>query len=55
VTAVPVNKGAILSMHELAFKKPGDGISAARYREVVGRKTVRDLPAEHLLTWEDLQ
>ena len=47
-------KGQVLSLADLAFKKPGDGIAAARYGEVVGRTLARDLAADHKLTWEDL-
>jgi N-acetylneuraminate synthase len=54
VTARPVSAGTVLSNADLAFKKPGDGISAARYREVVGRRVARDLPADHQLSPGDL-
>lgn len=47
-------KGAKLALGDLAFKKPGDGIPAARYREVLGRVLGRDLAADHKLSWEDL-
>ena len=40
---------------DLAFKKPGDGISAARYAELIGRMTVEALPADHQLSWDDLK
>jgi N-acetylneuraminate synthase len=46
--------GATLTLADLAFKKPGDGIPAARYGEVVGRKLARDAAADHKLSWEDL-
>ncbi len=49
-----VGKGYVLSLADLAFKKPGDGIAAARYGEVVGRTLAHDLAADHKLTWEDL-
>lgn len=54
VTARPLAAGTTLSAEDLAFKKPGDGISAARYREVIGRRAARDLPADHLLSTRDL-
>jgi sialic acid synthase SpsE len=38
----------------LAFKKPGNGIPAARYREIVGRRLSRAVPADHLLLETDL-
>jgi len=54
VSARPLRAGTTLSRADLAFKKPGDGISAARWRELVGRPVVRDLPADHKLALPDL-
>lgn len=54
VTAKPVPSGTILQFEHLAFKKPGDGISASRYSEVVGRHTKWDLPANHKLSEKDI-
>jgi N-acetylneuraminate synthase len=48
------SKGAKLTLDDLAFKKPGDGIPAARYGEVVGRLLNRDLVVDHKLSWDDL-
>lgn len=53
VTAVPVSAGCLITQDMLAFKKPGDGISAARWQEVAGRRARRDLPADHLIAPED--
>lgn len=55
VTARPVAAGAVLQAADLAFKKPGDGIPAARYREIVGRTARRALPVDHKLAMEDLE
>jgi len=54
VTARPIRSGQAIDRADLAFKKPGDGISAARYREIIGRRAKRDLPAEHKLAEADL-
>ena len=51
----PVAAGDILENADLAFKKPGDGISAARYREIIGRRVKFALPVNHKLTKDDLQ
>jgi len=53
VTARPVVAGATLERADLAFKKPGDGISAARYGEIIGRRVKRDLPHSHKLAETD--
>jgi N-acetylneuraminate synthase len=55
VTAVPVHAGTLLTRDLLAFKKPGDGIPARRYRDVVGRRVRRDLLADHKLAEDDLE
>lgn len=55
VTARPLDAGEVITRSMLAFKKPGDGISAARYREVIGRATSRALDADHKLSWSDLK
>ena len=55
VTARALPAGSQLEAADLAYKKPGSGISAARYRELLGQKTRRDLPADHLISKEDLE
>lgn len=54
VLAVPLSAGTVLERSHLAFKKPGDGISAANYKKIIGRRVKRDLPANHKLLEEDL-
>lgn len=54
VTARALENGAVLAPEHLAFKKPGDGIPAAEYRRLIGRRLRRALPANHLIHDEDL-
>ena len=54
VTKVPIPTGTIISKEMLTTKKPGTGISAASIEDVVGRRTLRDLPAGALLMPSDL-
>lgn len=54
VTARTVKAGDALSRADIAFKKPGDGIPAWRYGDVLGRRASRDLPADHKITQEDM-
>ena len=51
---MPLIEGHALTAQDLAFKKPGDGIPAARWRELVGRRLRRAAPADHKLAFEDL-
>lgn len=53
VTAKFLNEGHLLSIEDLAFKKPGDGIPAADWPSVIGRKLSRQLELNHKLTRED--
>lgn len=54
VTAGPIAEGQVLEEKDLVFLKPGDGISAARYRTVVGRRASKSLPIHHKIREEDL-
>jgi N-acetylneuraminate synthase len=54
VTARSLAKGHVIAERDLAFKKPGDGIPAARWREIIGRKTSKELIVDHKLSWTDL-
>jgi len=55
VTVRPLAASSVISRDDLAFKKPGDGISAAKYKEILGRRVSRNLPADHKLEESDLQ
>jgi len=55
VTARAVQAGQSLKIADLAFKKPGDGISAALYTELLGRQVRQALAPDHKITWEDLK
>jgi N,N'-diacetyllegionaminate synthase len=54
VSARPLRAGAVLVREDLAFKKPGDGIPAARAEELLGRRLLHDLPEDRQIAWADL-
>lgn len=54
VTARALSAGTVIQKEHLAFKKPGDGIAAADYLKVVGKKLRADLPENRKIQWEDL-
>lgn len=54
VSARDLAAGATLTEADLAFKKPGDGIPAARWRELPGKRLKRAVPADRKLAFEDL-
>jgi N,N'-diacetyllegionaminate synthase len=55
VTARALRVGTVISLEDLAFKKPGDGIPAARYKILLGRRVLKDLPANCKISEVDLE
>jgi N-acetylneuraminate synthase len=54
VARVDLPAGTVLSARDLAAKKPGSGIAAARLNELVGRRLARAVQADQLLQEADL-
>ena len=52
-TALPA--GTVLDETHLIAKKPGTGIPVSDKQQILGRRLIRDVVAERLLTWEDLE
>lgn len=50
----PVAAGAAIRSEDLEALRPGDGISPARFEEIVGRRVRHALPARHKLALKDL-
>jgi N,N'-diacetyllegionaminate synthase len=48
-------RGTVMTKEDLNFKKPGTGISAARWEELVGRRLKRDKPEDEMILAEDLE
>lgn len=46
--------GERISLEDLAFLRPGRGISPAQCSRVAGKRAARDLPAGTVLAWKDL-
>jgi len=55
VTAQALPAGTTLTRSHLAFKKPGTGIPASRYRDVLGKVLTRHVPGDHMLGEEDFR
>jgi N-acetylneuraminate synthase len=55
VAAVDIAAGARLAETDLVAKKPGTGIPAAHIPELVGRVARRGIPADTLLSEDDLE
>jgi N-acetylneuraminate synthase/N,N'-diacetyllegionaminate synthase len=47
--------GTAITKHDLEIKRPGNGISPMKIKEVIGMTLKNDMPKEAILQWEDLQ
>ncbi|MBK7666228.1 MAG: N-acetylneuraminate synthase [Sphingobacteriaceae bacterium] len=50
-----LKKGHIITEKDLSALRPGTGISPMQIEKVIGRKLIKDVDEEHLLSWEDLE
>ena len=53
-TVRPLKAGQEIKYDDIAFKRPGTGIPADRYKDIIGRHVNRDIDADKTLFWEDL-
>ena len=51
----PMRKGSVLTAEDLTGKKPGTGIPVSRLTELIGKRLVRDVREDELLSWEDTE
>ena len=51
----PISSGDALTREHLAIKRPGYGIAPMHFESLLGRRVRRDLEADAVLAWEDLQ
>lgn len=55
VSAIDIKAGDIITEDMLAYKKPGSGIPAKRYEELIGRKAKRDITQNTMIEEEDIE
>lgn len=55
VTKTDIAQGTLLTMDVLGFKKPGDGIRADRYHEVIGKRAKVDIKKNTKITKEIIE
>ena len=55
VAARDLNEGVEMTMDDIAFKKPGTGVPAGRYHDVVGRRLRNALKADQQVSFDDLE
>ena len=49
----PLKKSDIINFEDLSFKKPGDGIPARMYKEILGKKLNKSVPKDYKFKSED--
>ena len=49
-----VNKDHALTEQDVAIKRPGFGIEPKKFQKVIGKRTLRNLKKDEVLTWADL-
>jgi N,N'-diacetyllegionaminate synthase len=54
VAARDLPRGSVLTSEDLAFKRPGTGISPSLKKLLLGRKLKKSLSADQQIAWEDL-
>lgn len=55
VAAGALTAGTAVAEEDLAFKKPGTGLPASRWKDVLGRRLRRDVPANHMFSLDDFE
>lgn len=55
VTRAAVPKGTVITKDMIAAKKPGTGIPARYFDDIVGKSSVVDLPENHIILIDDIE
>ena len=55
VAASDIEKDRILTLKDLGFKRPGDGISPAEYQYFIGKKLINPKKMDEKIDWHDVQ
>jgi N-acetylneuraminate synthase len=55
VLARSVKSGQVLVEADLTYKRPGTGVGPQDWDKVIGMSVTKDLPDDHVLTWDDLR
>ena len=55
VLARPMTSGQVIVEADLTYKRPGTGVGPQDWDRVIGMSVTKDLPDDHVLTWDDLR
>lgn len=55
VAKFDLQKGHLISENDLTLKRPGTGIYSKNLEDIIGKKTAKDIPANKLISWHDIE
>lgn len=55
VVKVDIPKGAIITKEMITFKRPGTGLPPKYHNEIIGKRARRDIRADELIYWWDVE
>jgi N,N'-diacetyllegionaminate synthase len=55
VAARGLRAGEVIAAADIVIKRPGTGIPAALVEAIIGRRMIRNVAADQVLTWQDVQ
>lgn len=55
VAKVDIPKGNVITKEMITFKRPGIGLPPKHYREIIGKKARRNIKADELIYWWDVE
>lgn len=50
-----MSSGEVLTYSDLDFKRPGTGVEPHRFDELIGKVLTKSIPADHILSIQDIQ
>jgi sialic acid synthase SpsE len=53
VAACTIPQGTVITREMLAFKRPGTGVSPGQWKDLLGKRTVREIPFDTLIATGD--
>lgn len=54
VTRKKIKKGEMIQRDSVAIKRPGTGIEPKRLTDVIGKRALRDLEADQVISWDEI-
>ncbi len=54
VASKKINKGAIITLDDVAYKRPGDGLEPSKYESIIGKTALKEINADEKITLNDV-